>query len=173
MKTETPFFQAVKTFNEQNLAYEVQPEIYHEFFNLIEQSRIGHEKDVRSQEKVLKTLVYQLPKELYLKVERVFRAIRAYLNCSTEFQQLHWSRGGIVDSGDDGFYIDFMCWLIGQGEELLNQLETEGASAVLNYIRDHQIPESEYMWECLGYAFHRYMDEIVEVNHQEIMKSCS
>lgn len=75
-----------------------------------------------------------------------------YSSSNHEFEGLHYSNGGIVNSGDDGFYMDFANWLMGQGEDLYYDFKKNGRSAVLNYIKKHNIPQEEYRFECFIYA---------------------
>lgn len=70
-----------------------------------------------------------------------------------EFNLLHIDNGGIICSGDDGFYMDFGNWVIAQGEGLFNRFKEEGHQAILDYIKEHDVPEDDYMFECIVYVF--------------------
>lgn len=70
-----------------------------------------------------------------------------------EFDKLHISRGGIVNAGDDGFYMDFASWVVAQGEVLYNDYMTKGHTAILTFIAKHHVPANDYLFECLGYVF--------------------
>lgn len=75
---------------------------------------------------------------------------------SEEFGKLHFTRGGIIQSGDDGFYMDFSNWVIAQGEELFNDFKENGRAAILSYIINNKVPEKDFMFECMIYAFHDF-----------------
>ena len=62
-----------------------------------------------------------------------------------EFNKL----SGFVNSADDGFYIDFANWLVAQGEELYNSFKKNGYEVVINYIKQHNIKEKDYTFECM------------------------
>lgn len=70
-----------------------------------------------------------------------------------EFNKLHISNGGIVDTGDDGFYMDFGNWLFTQGKELWQSFIEKGHKVVIDYIVENDIQEEEYTYECMAYVF--------------------
>lgn len=70
-----------------------------------------------------------------------------------EFEKLHINNGGIVSSGDDGFYMDFANWLIAQGVDLYKKFKENGHTAVLDYIKENDISKSNYMYESMIYCF--------------------
>ena len=75
-----------------------------------------------------------------------------------EFDKLHASKGGIVYSGDDGFYMDFGSWVIAQGKELFDDFQLNGATAILDYILKYDVSNEDFMFECMSYAFHDFID---------------
>ena len=81
------------------------------------------------------------------------------MTSNEEFNKLHYDDGGIITSGDDGFYMDFASWVIAQGEELYEDFMENGHSVVLNYIKENNIPKSDYMFECMEYVFLDFENE--------------
>lgn len=73
-----------------------------------------------------------------------------------EFEKLHVQDGGIVDTGDDGFYMDFANWVVAQGKALFDVFKNEGHEAVLNYIKENEISEDDYTFECMVYVFQEF-----------------
>lgn len=80
---------------------------------------------------------------------------RELLKNEKKFDKLHCDYGGIVDSGDDGFYMDFANWVIAQGEELFNAYKSKrnGYKAILQYINELELSDTEYRFECMIYVF--------------------
>ena len=76
-----------------------------------------------------------------------------------EFEKLHRDNGGIIISGDDGFYMDFASWVMAQGEELYEDFMRNGHKVILNYIKENNVSKSNYMFECMEYVFHDFADE--------------
>lgn len=76
-----------------------------------------------------------------------------------EYEKLHVQNGGIVDSGDDGFYMDFPNWVVAQGEGLYKEFFEKGHQAIMEYINEHDIDEDDYLYESMGYVFHEYIKE--------------
>lgn len=70
-----------------------------------------------------------------------------------EFNKLHWSNDGIIDGGDDTFYMDFGSWLFAQGKELWESFTNKGHKAVIEYINQNNIQEEDYTYECMTYIF--------------------
>lgn len=128
---------------------------YETLMRLIDVSLEGNEFDVARQYQVLKAAVDALPSERFSEVSDTWDVLQHYFKILTAFQALHWSEGGKVATGCDGFDMDFPSWLAGRGESFLTQFFIEGAPFVNQYIEQNSIPESQYAWECLGYAFHR------------------
>lgn len=82
---------------------------------------------------------------------------------SEEFKKLHITNGGIIESSDDGFYMNFANWVIAQGEQLVNDFWEEGCSAVLNYIIRNGVTKEEYMFESMICVF----GEAIEIRKQK------
>jgi len=55
--------------------------------------------------------------------------------------------------------MDFASWVIAQGEELYEDFMENGHSVVLNYIKENNIPKSDYMFECMEYVFLDFENE--------------
>ncbi|MBY6838730.1 DUF4240 domain-containing protein [Clostridium botulinum] len=73
-----------------------------------------------------------------------------------DFDLLHKSNGGIVNRGDDCFYIDFASWLVGQGRELYEDYLKRGITAILVYIANNEFEHKHYEYECMMNAFFNY-----------------
>lgn len=86
---------------------------------------------------------------------------RELLKNEKKFDKLHIEYGGVVDGGDDTFYMDFANWVIAQGEELFNAYKSKrnGYKAILNYINELELSEYEYTFECMVYVFHDVLDK--------------
>jgi hypothetical protein len=70
-----------------------------------------------------------------------------------DFNLLHQSRGGFVDSGDDGFDYDFPHWVVGQGEEVVDMFLKNGPAFLKNYVIKYKVPKDDLTFENLGYTF--------------------
>lgn len=109
------------------------------------------------QYKNLKELLSKLDKENVEKVHAEWNEVTEEL-LGDEFDKLDVEYGGMINVGLDGFYIDFADWVLAQGEELFLQFKKEGHQAIVDYINKHNVPESDYAFECMGYAFHEFVD---------------
>lgn len=127
-------------------------------WRIIEESK-GGKPYLNSEEqyKNFKELLSRLDKETVTKVHAEWNELEDELRCD-EFEQLDVEYGGMINVGLDGFYIDFANWVLVQGEELLVQFKKEGHQAIVDYIHKHNVPESDYAFECMGYAFHEFVD---------------
>ena len=90
-------------------------------------------------------------------VHKVWIEKRKELTDNQEFEKLHVQNGGIISSGDDGFYMDFAYWVLAQGEDLFKEFKDKGHTAIIDYINKHSVSESDYMFECMAYAFHDFI----------------
>ncbi|MBD7970364.1 DUF4240 domain-containing protein [Paenibacillus gallinarum] len=77
-----------------------------------------------------------------------------------EFDLLHSSKGGIVNAGDDGFYLDFRSWLLGQGYDLYQNFIVRKHVAVLEYVAKNQVHKNDLRFESLWYAFSSALEKI-------------
>lgn len=127
-------------------------------WKVLDESKEG--KDYLPSEQQFNNLVSILSKQdkvTVQKLEKEFNELRRAVQ-GNEFEKLHVEDGGFVSSGDDGFYMDFLSWLVAQGQDLFIAFKQEGAKAVEDYIRKHNIPRKDYMYECMAYAFHDFVD---------------
>jgi len=127
-------------------------------WDIIKESK-GGKPYLNSEEqyKNFKELLSQLDKETVEKVYEEWTELEDELRCD-EFEKLDANYGGMISVGLDGFYIDFANWVLVQGEELLVQFKKEGHQAIMDYIQKHSVPKSDYSFECMGYAFHDFVD---------------
>ena len=86
-------------------------------------------------------------------IEREYRS--AYQG-NPEYDLMHWSRGGFIQTGDDGFYMDFGSWLVAQGKDLFDAFQEEGREAIIRYIRENGFTEEDYHYESMCYAYNRF-----------------
>lgn len=114
--------------------------------------------DSSTQYKNLKAVLSKMDKKEVKEAYDAWSAIRSDWYDNKEFNLLHGNDGGFVHAGDDGFYMDFASWLIAQGEELYNEFQKRGHVAVIDYVDKHKIGRDDYLYECMVYAFHDYID---------------
>lgn len=128
-------------------------------WDVIKESKAGHdylfsEKQYDNLYEILSKLpkeqVKALRKEWSDKIDKMF--------ANPEFDKLHMDFGGMIDGGDDTFYMDFGNWIIAQGEELYDKFMTIGHQTIYDYIEKHCIPVKEYTFECMAYAFHDFVE---------------
>ena len=130
---------------------------------LIEKSKKDTNFDSAKQEDKL----YNLLNEKYSRddIEMLLQEFTSIMNeyiGGKDFEKLHLSNGGIVNGGDDRFYLDFASWLVGQGMILYQDYMERGSKAVLEYIKRHKISREQFEYECMMNAFFNYEDEIEE-----------
>jgi len=107
----------------------------------------------------LHNILSKLPQKEVSKLRDEWADKSNEMTSNEEFNKLHYDDGGIITSGDDGFYMDFASWVIAQGEELYEDFMENGHSVVLNYIKENNIPKSDYMFECMEYVFLDFENE--------------
>jgi hypothetical protein len=101
----------------------------------------------------LVTLLSDMPKEVVDVLEDLWRSQTKIVTESPNFDSLHVGRGGILNEGDDGFYIDFGNWFVAQGVNFIELFLERGPKVVYDYIKDHNIDEDDLTYECMIYAF--------------------
>lgn len=111
---------------------------------------VGSEEQYENLERVLS----QMDRKMVSRIGEEWRKKTRELINNENYYKLHYNHGGIVDRGDDGFYMDFGNWVIAQGEELFQQFKKEGHEAILDYIKKNNVPCEDYNFECMIYAFH-------------------
>lgn len=121
-------------------------------WDIIEKSKFGTSNCEEQYNKLVK-LINELPDSCVLKLRNIWDKISLGYTRDYEFEKLHISNGGVVDGGDDTFYMDFGSWLVVQGEELYKDFKNKGYKAVIDYIRVNNIDRNEYTFECMVYAF--------------------
>lgn len=130
-------------------------------WQLISESKGGN-KYVGSarQYKILLNILSNLREDNVKKIEEEWRNKVMEIIYTPEFEKLHINNGGIINSGDDGFYMDFANWIIAQGEDLYNSFKNKGHIAIFDYIKEYNIPESDYTFECMIYIFQQYKNKV-------------
>jgi len=103
------------------------------------------------------SVLANMNKETIKTVYFEFQLKKSEITNSLEFENLHVSHGGIVNGGDDAFYMDFGSWLLAQGEDLYTEFKEKGHTAVLDYIKKYNVCVDDYRFECMIYAFHDYI----------------
>lgn len=125
-----------------------------EFWELIEKSKDGDKYiDSLTQYNNLRKLISKIPLDKKKKMYEYFNHLRNILTDDINYDKLHVSEGGIVNSGDDGFYLDFACWIIAQGEQFYKDFFKKGYKTIINYIEENGITEEEYRFENFIYPF--------------------
>lgn len=141
--------------------------------NLLDKSRKGQSYIYASaQYENMRNLLQSLPNSQIIKLEEDFRKRTAELKAG-DFDKLHVNNGGIVSSGDDGFYMDFAGWVIAQGSTLFKDFKKQGHKAVIDYIRKHKISSSEYRFESMIYVFDDALTEKAKKEKVEKWKTLS
>jgi len=107
----------------------------------------------------LHNILSKLPQKEVSKLRNDWSDLSFKMISNDEFEKLHRGNGGIINSGDDGFYMDFASWIMAQGEELYKDFMENGHSVVLNYIKENNILKSDYMFECMEYVFHDFIED--------------
>ncbi|WP_460271717.1 DUF4240 domain-containing protein [Bacillus sp. NEAU-Y102] len=132
---------------------------YKTLWEVIEESKAGKEYlDSETQYENLKNILATMEEENIKQVYKDWKEITSPWHDDVVFNLLHGGNGGFVWAGDDGFYMDFAHWLMVQGEELYNDFKTRGVKAVAEYVNKHKVSEDDYVFECMIYAFHPYID---------------
>lgn len=117
-------------------------------------------KESRTVENITSSQQYSNLTEIYSKIDdenilkiadEWFSAQKSLID-NSEFSKLHEENGGIVEGGDDTFYEDFACWVIAQGEELLNSFNENGHKIIIDYIKENKINGEEYTFENMKYS---------------------
>jgi hypothetical protein len=123
-------------------------------WKLIEESKKGTNFNPVKQTKKL----YDILNERYSidDIEMLLQEFSSIINeyiGGKDFDKLHMSEGGIINGADDGFYVDFASWLVGQGKKLHDDYKKQGNKAILDYIEKNNITKEQYQYECIMYAF--------------------
>lgn len=90
---------------------------------------------------------------LLKKLETAYRSLVEDVKSFKGFESLHASRGGIVEGGDDAFYLDFPAWVVAQGQELYTYAKSDGAKMIESYVSHYGISTRDLTFENLMYPF--------------------
>lgn len=125
-------------------------------WNIIEESKenkpyVGSEKQYENLKNILSRYDSNTINTLHDTWDGICKELK-----DDEFEKLHVQDGGIVDTGDDGFDMDFANWVIAQGKALFDAFKTEGHEVVLDYIKKNKISEDDYTYECMVYVFQEF-----------------
>jgi hypothetical protein len=123
-------------------------------WDLVEKSRGG--KVCRNATKQYMNLInllvdYQENEILQLKQE--WEDVMYQIKGHSDFEKLHLSKGGVVSSGDSGFYYDFPHWVVGQGKEIVDAFLAQGKAPLEQYIVKNKIPNEDVTFESLWSSF--------------------
>lgn len=122
-------------------------------YQCLDESVARYPEDVRAQREFLRGQFERTSKETRTLINQAMDDIRSLLYEDEVFKGFHQSYGGIVDGSDDTLYMDFASWFVGRGIEPMLQFLETGVQPMLDYIKIYQVPESEYQYESLMYAF--------------------
>lgn len=124
--------------------------MYEKLWKLIKESKKGNEYlSCKEQYDNLVEILSKLDKNEIKELSNLWHEVHYD---PKEFELLH-----SLVSGDDHFYLDFGNWLVAQGEELYIKFKENGHTAVIDYIKKYNIPESEYGFESMGYVFWEFI----------------
>ena len=126
------------------------------FWNINEQAKREGEGSSFRQFKSLKAILEQHDDKTVEALGDIERNYRRAYQRNPEYDLLHWGRGGFVNAGDDGFYMDFGSWLVAQGKDLFDAFQKEGHKAVSRYVREGGFDEGDYRFESMCYAYNRW-----------------
>lgn len=131
-------------------------------WRVIEASKQNCNFNSERQFEKLEYILNDMDLEEATKIKRMWKQVRdEYTEDEDEFDKLHESNGGFLESEDYNFYNDFPNWLVAQGEYLYNNFSNNGISAISSYIIINNIREKDYTYENMIYAFPD-IDEIEE-----------
>lgn len=128
-------------------------------WNIIDMSRMGTKFDNRRQYDSLVGILDKFESNVIEGLMKSWREISYSYSSSDEFEKLHVINGGIVESGDDAFFMDFTAWLVAQGEELYCDFINRGRIAVIEYIEKNKISSDDYTYENMGYVWQDVCDK--------------
>ena len=130
-------------------------------WNIIDMSRMDAKFNNRKQYDNLVRLLDKFENNAIEGLMRAWREISYSYNYSSsnEFEKLHVINGGIVEGGDDAFFIDFTAWLVAQGKELYYDFIDRGSVAIIEYIEKNKISSDDYTYENMGYVWQDVCDK--------------
>lgn len=125
------------------------------FWEINDEAKAEGKGNARLQFESLKATLSKYDDAAVEALGEVERRYRSLYQSNPEYELLHLSHGGFVNSGDDGFYMDFGSWLVAQGKELFDAFQKEGHAAVERYVRKGGFGEEDYLFESMCYAYYR------------------
>ena len=123
-------------------------------YELLNESVEKHPHNAESQQGFLRFQLECMPKNKQERICQAMDEVRRLIYEDEMFKLFHWSFGGIISGSDDTLYMDFGSWFIGRGTQAMIEFLENGVQPMINYIKDNQIPDSEYEYESLTYAFY-------------------
>lgn len=130
-------------------------------WNIIDMSRMDAKFNNRKQYDNLARLLDKFANNAIEGLMKAWREISYsyHYSSSGEFEKLHIINGGIVEGGDDAFYLDFTAWLVAQGKELYCDFINRGNIAIIEYIEKNKISSDDYTYENMGYVWQDVCDK--------------
>lgn len=124
-----------------------------QLFELIDESVRAFPFDAEAQENYLHQLFMQYSEDERQVISDTECGLRNLFTNDNEYQYFSANKGGIIYGADDSLYIDFGSWFLCRGTEMVSRFLSEGTEAIIDYIKENNIPSSEYEYEALAYAF--------------------
>lgn len=126
-----------------------------QFFDLIDESMRVYPFDAEAQRSYLHELFMQCSEEERQVISDMEGDLRNLFRNDPEYQYFSASQigFGLVYGADDSLYIDFGSWFLCRGTKIVYQFLSKGIDTTYRYIAEHKIPQSEYCYEALAYAF--------------------
>lgn len=129
------------------------PDCSDELWKIIERSKLLTNFDSEKQYNNLYDIIQSYSDKDRESIGYDWRSICAAITSHPSFGLLHYINGGIVNEGDDGFFMDFGNWVVAQGKELCSEFMKNGSDVIIKYIKDNKISEQDYTYECFAYVF--------------------
>jgi hypothetical protein len=128
-------------------------------WKIVEQSKVDTNFDSKKQYSNLVSILSQLPLDKVKQIEDEWNSVCNKIINNQFYLKLHMQEGGIVEGGDDTFFVDFPNWIVAQGEKLFNNFKNTNHYAIINYIKKHKITDKDYTYECFVYAFSEILSD--------------
>lgn len=139
---------------------EARKEVFIKLLDLLDRSikmvKEEDKVDVNKQTRMIRALLANCSEEDAVDISNAWYELQSAVRNVPWYDNMHVENGGIVDSGDDGFYMDFASWLASRGTEFLVDYFTREYKYVLKYIKDNDIDRREYLYEGISYEFLDY-----------------
>lgn len=135
-----------------------------DMWNLIDRSKTGYTRPWEQEDELFKLLVENCTIKQIQALREEWWKKENLISDREDFELLHIENGGIIGAGDDGFYSDFVSWIVAQGEELHNRIFNNGCLEVVKYIEENNIDLDDCVYENVSYVFGYAIDFMKQVS---------